>query len=324
MMRNPIGRAVAVAFAGWCLAASVAHAQTGPSLLVNPWATGQAIDTSSDAIIRAATHTDSGKETQVNDYESHGRWRILPDNEASPRLGYDVLDYDINSSDRSLPQHLWNTSVGFAQPVARLGKYFAVVTAAVGYAGNKPFSDADAYYATANILIGRQFSDDKALIFDLNYDGNRTFLPDVPIPALEYKDRVNEYLTYTIGAPINQITYTPLTGLQIDAGWSLVETFSARFGYRFAKPFEVYGEYVDRLTGFHISANQNPDSRQFFQERRVGVGINWTPTRLIKVGVMGGWAFSEELYQGFDVRDYNVVRHLADGAYGQVQIDIGL
>ena len=324
MTRNPIGWAVAVAFAGLFLAASASRAQTGPSLLVNPWATGQAIDTSSDAIIRAATHTDSGKYAQVNDYESHGRWRILPDADASPRIGYDVLDYDIHSSDRSLPEHLWNTSVGFAQPVARLGNYFAVVTAAAGYAGDKPFSDGDAYYATANLLIGRQFSEDKALIFDLNYDGNRTFLPDVPIPALEYKDRVNEYLSYTVGAPINQLTYTPLTGVQIDAGWSLVTTFSGRVGYRFAKPFEIYGEYVDRLTAFHISANQNSDSRQFFQERRAGAGINWTPTRLIKIGVLGGWAFNEEIYQGFDVRKYNVVRHLADGAYGQVQIDIGL
>jgi hypothetical protein len=323
--RRPWVVAIALVVAAWTAStAGTARGQTGPSLLVNPWATGQAIDTSSDVMIRAATHTDSGQYAQINDYHSEGRWRVLPDSDASPRLGYEVLDYDINSSDRSLPSHLWNASIGFAQPVARLpDNFFAVITAAVGYAGNKPFSDGDAYYATANLLIGKQFSDDKALIFDLNYDGNRTFLPDVPIPALEYKDRVNEYLSYTIGAPINQITYTPLTGLQIDAGWSLVTTFSARVGYKFAKPFELYGEYVDRLTGFHISANNNSDSRQFFQERRVGAGMSWKPTRLISVGVLGGWAFQEELYQGYDVRKYQVVRHFADGVYGSVQIDIG-
>ncbi len=55
-----------------------------------------------------------------------------------------MLDYNINTNDKSLPDNLWDTSVGFAQPVARLGKYFAVVTASVGYAGNKPFSDSDA------------------------------------------------------------------------------------------------------------------------------------------------------------------------------------
>ena len=322
--RRPWAVAVAVAFVAWGFAAGRCGAQTGPTLLVNPWATGQAIDTSTDAVIRAATRTDSGKYTQVNDYYSAGRWRVLPDSEASPRLGYEVLDYNISTTDRSLPNNLWDTSVGFAQPIARLGKYFAVVTGAIGYAGNKPFSDSDALYFTGNLLVGRQFSDDKALIFDLNYDGNRTFLPDVPIPAVEYKDRVNEYFSYTIGAPINSITYTPLTGLQIEGGWSLVSTFSGRVGYKFAKPFELYGEYIDRLTGFHISADQNPDSREFFQERRAGVGLAWKPTRLISIGVVGGWAFNEELYRGFDVRKYTVVRHLADGAYGQVQIDIGL
>ena len=315
--------AVAVVAAMWFAAANRCAAQTGPGLLVNPWATDQAIDTSTDAVIRAAERTDSGRYTQVNSYHSEGRWRVLPENEASPRLGYEVLDYNINTTDRSLPHNLWDASVGFAQPVARLGKYFAVVTAAVGYAGDKPFSDRTAYYGTANLLVGRQFSDDKALIFDLNYDGNRTFLPDVPIPAVEYKDRVNEYFTYTIGAPINQITYTPLTGLQIVGGWSLVSTFSGRVGYTFGNKLELYGQYVDQLTGFHISAEQNPDSREFLEERRAGVGIGFKLSRLARVSVQGGWAFGQEIFRGYDVRKYDVVRHLADGPYGQVQIDIG-
>ena len=132
---------------------------------------------------------DAGKYIQFNEYQTYGRWRIAPDAEATPRLGYDVLYYDFNTSDRAIPNHLWNTSIGFAQPVARFGKYFAVVTGAVGYAGDKPYSDSDAIYGTANVIIGRQFSGNKALLFDLNYDGNRTFLPDVPIPAVEYRDR---------------------------------------------------------------------------------------------------------------------------------------
>lgn len=315
---------VAFAMVLVALTSTASRGQTGPNLLINPWATGQAFDTNSTAIIRQATHTDSGKYAQVNDYQSQGRWRVLPDNEASPRLGYSVSYFDINSSDRSLPDHLFDTSVGFAQPVARLGKYFAVVTAAAGYAGDKPYSDSDALYFTANLLIGRQFSDDKALIFDLNYDGNRTFMPDVPIPALEYKDRVNEYFTYTVGLPINQITYTPLRGLQIDAGWSLVQTFSGRVGYTFAKGVEVYGQYIDRLSAFHLSADQNPDSRLFYQERLASIGMGWRPTRLIRVSVQGGWSFASEMYRGWDVRDYTVVRHFADGAFGQVQLDIGL
>ncbi len=209
--------------------------QTGPSLLVNPWATGQAVDTSTDAVDPRGRADRRGQYTQINSYHSEGRWRVLPDSDASPRIGYDVLDYNINTNDRSLPNNLWDTSVGFAQPVARLGKYFAVVTGSVGYAGNKPFSDADAYYGTANLLIGRQFSDDKALIFDLNYDGNRTFLPDVPIPAVEYKDRVNEYFTYTIGAPINSVTYTPLRGLQVEAGGRWCRRSRGGWGTRSAR-----------------------------------------------------------------------------------------
>jgi hypothetical protein len=325
MMRTA-GRWMWGAIAASVWAAAVprgAAGQTGPNLLVNPWQTGQAVDTSTDAIFHAATHSDPGNSVQFNSYSAYGRWRIFPDSDATPRLGYDVLYYDINTTDRSLPGHLWDTSVGFAQPVARLGKYFAVVTAAVGYSGDTPYSDPHAVYYTANFLVGRQFSDNKALIFDLNYDGNRTFLPDVPIPAVEYKDRVNEYFDYTIGAPINSLTYRPLTGLQVDFGWELVETFSARVGYSPDRHLEVYGEYVDRLTGFHVSANPDPDSRLFFQERRAGIGFGWKPTKLIRVSVAGGWSFGNEFYRGFDVRNYDVVRHLSDGPYGQVRLEIG-
>ena len=300
-----------------------ARGQTGPDLLVSPWQVGQAVDTNTDAVFRAATHGDAGKYIEFDTYHTYGRWRVLPDQEASPRLGYDVLYYNFNTTDRSIPCHLWDTSVGFAQPVARFGKYFAVVTTAIGYAGDKPYSDRDAVYFTANVIVGRQFSDNKALLFDLNYDGNRTFLPDVPIPAVEYRDKVNDYFDYTIGLPLNSLTYRPLSGLQIDFGWELVETFSARVGYAPARPYEFYGEYVDRLTGFHQSAVENPDSRLFLQERRAGVGFGFKPTRLIRLSVAGGWAFGQELYRGFDVRDYTVVRHLADGPYGQVQLQIG-
>ena len=305
------------------MSAGRAHAQTGPDLLVNPWYTGQAVDTATDATFRAAVHSDTGRQVSFDTYHSYGRWRIAPDAEATPRLGYDVLFYDFDTKDRAIPGHLWNTSVGFAQPVARIDKFFAVVTGSVGYAGTKPFSDSDAYYATGNLLVGRQFSGNKALIFDLNYDGNRTFLPDVPIPAVEYKDRVNDALSYTIGLPLNQISYRPQTGLQVDIGWSLVQTFSGRVGYRPDPRLELYGEYVDRLTGFHQSGVQNPDSRIFLQERRAGIGIAWRPTKTISAGISGGWAFGQELYRGFDVRNYTVVRHLADGPYGQARVEFG-
>ncbi len=291
-------------------------AQSGPDLLIKPFSAGQMFDTSTEAVLEAANPTkeDHADNVQLDVYRAVGRWRVLPDQQASPRFGYDVMYVDINSHDPALPNHLWNTSVGFSQPVALINKWFVVITGALGYAGDTPFSDPHAVYATGNIIVGREFSKDKAILVALNYDGNRTFAPDIPIPAVEYADRYNDHLTYLIGFPNNSITYEPLNGLQVVAGWAMLQTFSGQIGWEFLKHYTVYGSYTDRFTAFHLS--EMPADRRFFlQEHRVEVGFRLNPTKLLRLSLGGGWAFGQEFATGFDSRGTNPVRHLRNGAF---------
>jgi hypothetical protein len=320
----------------WCFATVIsllmlwgsarAFGQTDPRLLVLPWddADHQAVDTSTEGIFGSSlpTQEDHRDDVRVSEIHSYGRWRLFPDSPATPRLGYDVLYYDIDTTDRRLPQHLFDGTVGFAQPVAEINKYFVVVTAAAGYAGDSPFNDPHAVFFTGNIIVGRKFSEDKALITALNYDGNRTFLPGIPIPALEYKDRYNEFLTYTIGAPLNSITYKPINGLQVDLGWEFVTTFNARVGYEFLKHYSFYGNYADDFTGFH-QRTLSPDHRLFFEQHRAEVGFRYNATRLVTLSVAGGWAFGQEFSQGYDATGQNPVRHLRDGPYARALLEIG-
>src|SRR6202043_3528412 len=110
------------------------------------------------------------------------------------------------------PKHLFDGTVGFAQPIALVQNWFIVLTGAVGYAGNSLFDDPNAVFATGNVVVGRDWGEDHALLFALNYDGNRTFLPDCPIPAVGYTNRFNPHLKYLIGFPFNSITYRPQDG----------------------------------------------------------------------------------------------------------------
>ena len=90
--------------------------QTGPDLLVLPWDDKQAVDTSTEAIFESSVNTreNPANNVQLNAYEAQGRWRLFPASEATPRLGYDALYFDVNTADRLLPRHLFDTSVGFA------------------------------------------------------------------------------------------------------------------------------------------------------------------------------------------------------------------
>jgi hypothetical protein len=300
--------------------------QTDPRLLVLPWddADHQAVDTSTDAIFGTSLPEQEGPHdnVRIDEVRSYGRWRVLPDEKATPRIGYDALYIDINSADRRLPVHLFDGTIGFAQPVAEINKYFVVVTAAAGYAGDSPFNDSHASYFTGNLIVGRVFSDDKAIVAALNYDGNRTFLPGIPIPGIAYKDRYNQYLTYTIGAPLNSITYEPINGLQINAGWEFITTFKVRVGYEFLQHYSVYTQYGDDLNAFH-QRTLSPDHRLFFEQHRAEAGLRYNPTKLIRFSVAGGWAFGQEFSQGYDATGLNPVRHLRDGPFGEVLLEIG-
>jgi hypothetical protein len=306
------------------LPASRGFAQTDPTLLVKPWDPGQTFDSTTNAVIEASAPTRENPKDDVglSSYQAFGRWRILPDTKASPRIGYDISYFNIATVDPALPRHLWDGTVGFAQPFAEINKWFVVGTAAAGYSGDTPFSDPHAAFFTGNVIVGREFSKDRAVVFALNYDGNRTFLPDIPIPGFAYADRYNDHLTYVLGAPLNSVTYEPTHGLQFDLSWEFIETFQAHIGWEFLKHYSLYSSYTDRLSAFHMS-DMPADRRLFLQEHRAEAGFRWNPAKLVRLSVGGGWAFGQEFSTGFDIRGTNALRHLRDAPFGQVILEIG-
>ena len=87
-------------------------------------------------------------------------------------------------------------------PVGKAGDWIFAVGVAAGYAGASPFSEGNAWYGKATAVALRQFSESDALVLVLDYDGNRTLLPDVPLPGIAYTHRVSPSLFYVIGAPV--------------------------------------------------------------------------------------------------------------------------
>jgi hypothetical protein len=305
------------------IVARSAQAQTGVDLLVKTWGEGAAVETTSDGMLEAASHSkDDDERIRLSEYHLTGRWRIFPDQDATPRLGYDIQYFDLGTHDPALPRHLFNGTVGFAQPIAVYQKWIVALTGSVGYAGESPLSDPRAVYEQGNIILIRQFSEERKLAVGLNYDGNRVFLPDVPIAGFAYADRYNDFFNYVIGLPYSSITWEPTKGFQIEAGYALLRTFDAKIAYQFSKHWAAYGEYNDQLTPFHID-NTSPDRRLFLQTHDVEAGIRWNLSPLIRFSVGGGWAFGQEFWTGFDLRGTNPLRHIADAPFGKVRIEIG-
>jgi hypothetical protein len=305
------------------LVSARATAQTGPDLLVKPWDEGQRVQTSTDGLLNAQGHTREGDTgIRLSTYHALGRWRVFPDSRATPRIGYDVQYWDLESTDPALPRNLWDMTVGFAQPVAEMNGWFAAITGAIGYAGNAPFSDSHAVYGAANAIVGREFSKERALLIALNYNGNRTFFPDVPIPGFAYADRANDYFTYVIGLPYSSITYEPVKGFQVEGGYTLIDTLEAKIAYQFTEHWAVFGEYLDQLSPFHIDGTK-ADRRLFFHTHEAEIGVRYNPTKHIRLSVSGGWSFGQEFSRGFDDRSLEPVRHLSDTPFARLRFELG-
>src|SRR5437763_2887026 len=129
-------------------------AQTGPALLLKPNLSEQeTLEARGDALwLQSGSTSNNGAHFQLGVLEWTGRVREQREN-FIPRLGWDVLYLDMHTNDPTLP-HRGLTDVSLAAGV-ELGTYSGWrtgLTVGVGYAGDTPFGEGDAWYGKATLL----------------------------------------------------------------------------------------------------------------------------------------------------------------------------
>lgn len=298
------------------LAAPAARAQTGARLLLEAFPKELTISTSTDATFLQGGHTQSNDESfRLSIYESSGRVRLHPGVFESPRVGWDVTYLELNSTDPRLPEQLVDQSAGAAFPIAKYGDWVLAGAVGVGYAGDTPFGDGDAWYGQATLLALKQITDDQSLIVLLDYDGNRAFLPDVPLPGFAYTKRISGELTAIVGVPVTSIEWAPNERFTATLSYSLPYNVDLAVGYKVSDQFRVYGKTESRTDPFFVDGLPGNDDRLIFEQRRAEVGFAWEPKDgwLLTAGV--GYAWGGEFSTGFDVRETDEVTDVSDEPY---------
>jgi hypothetical protein len=176
----------------------------------------------------------------------------------------------------------------------------------------------------ATAVAFRQFGEREALVFAIDWDGNRTFLPDVPLPGFAYTRQVDETLTFIVGVPLSSVTWSPLPKLTLEAGYLPIESFDAAVGYEFAPHWTAFGNLETRSTAFALDEIEGND-RLIFQQRRAEVGVRWAPTRgrqAFALTVAGGYAWGQEFSVGFDSRETDELADLGDEPYLRVGLEL--
>lgn len=294
-----------------------AVAQTDESLLLTPWTKGQTTEIQANGFVfPSASVADHGGSVKMFEIESFGRLRFDLGYQLNPTVGFDSTYLNIEQHNRRasaaiLPHQLSDTSIGFGSPITRVGeKGFLAATAAVGYAGDNAFAEGKAYYGKASLMYGIQLKKDTDLLIILDYNGNRTYMPDVPLPAFAYSSRLSDTLAYVVGFPVNSLLWNPTPSTNVTVNLYIPGSFSARGTWDFDKHFALFTGYDQRTDAFHTHEVPG-DKRLFFKEQRLEAGLHWK-TGGLQVEIAGGYAFGRGFEDGFDSRTVSRVAKIAN------------
>jgi len=292
-----------------------ARGQTSAALLVKPWESDQVVEDKSRLMFFAGGHSqDTGAGFNMATFETQGRVRILPGNEASPRIGYDVTYLNTHNGQAGFPGQLLDASVAAGNFFSQTNGWVTGLTLGVGYAGDTPFANGRAWYGRADFVLAKKFDEVDALGIGFDYDGHRTYMPDVPIPGFGWSHQLDPTLLMVIGVPVTSITWKPDPRIRIYADYVLLTDFDLDVGYEVIKHWTVFGALETRDDAFYISS-QPGHHRLMYTQRRAELGVRWEPAKFITVSLAGGYGFDTRFESGWDYRKIKSVLHASPEPY---------
>lgn len=305
------------------MAAGSAMAQTGPGLMLQPWRGDNRAQLGASGIVLAGHVKGTSRAFTLTTFESSGRARLQSTMQGGLSFGYNLTYLNMNSSDPLLPSRLVDQSVALGSDFGNYDGWDIGGTAAIGYTGESPFSDGNAWYPKLDLFGTKALDADSQLRVILDYDGNRSLWPDVPLPLVSYTHRASDSLTYTVGVPYSEVKYKPSAQSRwnLDVNYYLPVTVNAHLNYQIDKRWTVYGAFENRFYAFHYRP-YGSNKRLFFRQRRLETGAHWQACSNTRVTLAGGWAFAQQFDSGFGILNTSTVRKISDEPYVRAAVTV--
>jgi len=315
-------RFLAVSAAVLVMITSPAPAQTGPDLLLRPFPRERKVEATGWGVWLANGETENADaDFRLSLYESYGRARIFPRERADPRIGYDFTWLDVDTDDSALPGRLIDHSLAVGMGVLDVHGWLGGLTVGAGYAGDAPYGDANAWYYMATFAIGHEIDETSQIGIAIDYNGNRSIYPDVPLPGFQYRKRLDPKLLLGVGIPVTFVEYKPIEKLTLTFNYSVPDRLEGRAEYAITKRLGLFAEYASRTESFHVEGLSG-DRRLIYEQRRGEAGVRWEPIENAILIVAGGYAFDQEFNVGFDTRHARNVAEPSDEPYLRVGFEV--
>jgi hypothetical protein len=300
-----------------CALASSALAQTDESLLIGSARDENALHLEATALV----YPSSGARSTLWEFLSEGRLRLDDTHDLNPILGYSWFEFRSAQRLGPVDGDLVDGSLAFATPVATVGDWFIGALAGAGYAGDHPFSNSAAWYGLASVSAGRSFSNNDKLLVWLDYNGNRTLFPGVPVPQFAYSGSLNKQTDYVIGIPESSIEFRPDPRLTLSLKYDAPFSFDGEIEWKLTGQLGAVLGYVTEEHAFH-SADLPGSKRVFVEEQRADAGLRWSASEHLKCSLLAGYGFGRHISTGFDDRDRSRVMSLSDGWFFSALISL--
>lgn len=298
-----------------CAVQHSANAQVGSALIAIPWQEGHQFDSATYALGLSADVEGTANDLDMGRIVSLGRFRIDPDDKKTLSFGWLHDQLELDTADAALPERLVNTVATVGQQVYETEDGWVIgVTGGVGFAGDLPYADDEGFYFAGSVSAFKQLDDQTLLTLFIDYDGNRVFLPDVPLPAFQYTHFVSHKTRYSLGIPFSSWHHEPDDNWSFDVLYALPVGVRATVEYKFDDRWTGFATLNSSTVGYHLNDDVD-DRRLFFEQSRLEAGGRWKVAEDVEWTVAGGWAFDQEFSRGWDVRDTTTVRELDDAPY---------
>lgn len=296
-------------------------------MMLVPWQGEQTAEVNADGFYTPTEANVTGADVDLSIFDAQGRVRLDPDSSYNPTIGFSFTQFNLGTSDAALPDRLVDLSIAFGGSLGEvelgdaLGTWQMGYTLGLGYAGTSPFNDGHAWYGKATLYGIKPIDKDTRWLVAVSYDGHRSFLPDVPLPAVTYFGRLNETTTFGLGFPYSTLTWKPDDHWTIDLKSTLFISFSGQVTYAVNDELSLFASYKRRTDAFVTSGL--PDNRRLiFSQDRAELGLRYAINERAALTVAGGYAFSQEFDVGYDVRDPAGLRDLDDSAYIRAGVEL--
>ncbi len=298
-------------------AALPALAQSGTEMLLKPWdwEGGQTADL--QAGTGKTTTKDSNSRREVSMSLLHLQGRVHTEG-APLMVGWQADFLRLSTLDRpAIPETMHDVGVSLATSLSPDGPvtvftqdWDLAAEVGIGHAAMS-FSDTRGYYGTATLTAGTRLSATQTLKLGVAYNGNRSFLPDVPLPGFEYEetfpapggDGKKPVFAYHVGIPRVGFAWRPEERWLFKVDATLTAPGSALVEYELERD---RGFVFAGYTPYRLRAHQNGDDanrRLFFSNDTLEVGLRLANPRGMHLLVAVGYAMNQTLDHGFDDLD---------------------